>query len=870
MQPAACPNDDTLQRFVAGLLVESDRVSLNDHVSGCDSCQRLLVELGRAEAPALPEQLEEFRVLERLGKGAMGEVYLAQDTRLDRRVAIKLIRVEGSEGHERLMREARAAARVHHPNLASVYRVAEHEGRPYLVSEYIDGQTLDELPRPLPAERVLAIAADLARGLAAAHRESVIHRDIKPQNAMLAKDGTAKLVDFGLAKSAGHARAGAALPDGASLDLTRTGAVVGTPRYLAPELWRGEGASRQTDVYAFGVMLFELCSGRPPHLASTVAELRDAVLTKPAAPLAEVVPRLDRRVCKLVDQCLALSPAQRFASGTELSAAIEAARAPERRAAPAVMALVALLVVGAAGVALSSRSGGAERPSARSGVAEAAQAFDEGLAWWRAGSTPPAVRRLTAAVEKDPTFAAAQLWLAFITPDVAAGRAAYSQAALHKSQLGDADLALLEALEPGQMPVPQLAQWQPLVEQVLARRPDDGALTLLRGRLHWRANEYAAAQADFTLAAQRDPQLRVPAAATAAFVRYLTLDAPTAALAQYASCVQQAPRSTDCLSGHARLAGRGGDCVAMQQDARSWASVDPQDPLAHDALANALFALGEPWPSVDEALRARAQISTGGVLANDAAALAAVARGDFDEARGLSDERWRAVAPGAGLMPHLEAAYGLLLVLEEVGDVEAAIALSRDVLDRAKAWTAEAPHEIATTLLFASLLKEKGAISDAEFATYQQRWSASMRQAQSRAGGLGGAGKFIPVLFGWAAVRTEEAARLVVAEKADEPMPPPGVMNASADLIIGRALLLAGRRDRALPYLNMVAGTCYRIEHSWAYADAQLLLGGDFEAHGDAAGAKAAYQRVVDLWGKAKPRSVHAEKAAARLEALGR
>jgi len=878
MVPPGCPNDDTLQRYVAGQLTEPARAVLNAHVTGCESCQRLLVELGRSES-GLPERIEEFQLLKRLGRGAMGEVYLAKDTRLDRLVAIKFLGARGDEGRERLLREARAAARVHHPNLITVHRVAEHEGRPYLVCEYVDGQTLSELPRPLEAAVVLRIAVDLARGLAAAHREALLHRDIKPQNAMLARDGTAKLVDFGLAKSAGPTAPGAA-PAGAAVDLTQSGAVVGTPRYLAPELWRGETATPQTDVYAFGVMLFELLSGRLPYGASTAGELRDEVLSTPAVSLRGAMPGLKPELCDLVDRCLQPEPSQRFASAAELSSALEGLAsgpalqasaqgvpAPRRGSPGWPVSIAVLVLLGGAGTVL--KLGTAERPSARSPVAEAAQAFDEGLAWWRSGSTTPAVRRLQAAVTRDASFAAAQLWLSFIQPDPVAARAAFSQAALHRGQLGDADGALLEALEPGQTPTPQLAEWAAHVDRLLAKRPADGVLTLLRARLHARSNELDAAFADFELAAERDPALRPPAVAAAAQLRFLTLVAPSISLAQYAQCLKIAPRSTDCLAGHARLSSRSGDCATMQQDARAWAGIDPKDPLAFETLANALYATGEPWPSVDEALRARDQAAGDAATARDSAALSAVARGDFVEGRALLQALYDEVPPSGGLMPHLEAAYELLLVLEETGDTEAGVALARGLLDRAKAWTPEAPHEIATTLIFAQYLRKQGAIDEAEFTQHRERWLAMTREAQQRTGVRVGAGHFAPWLFGWAAARTkEDAAVAVEARRGEGPLISPGVMNAAADLILVRVLLLAGRTDEAMPYLKTVAGTCDRLEQARVYAEAQWLLGGELEKAGDAAGARAAYQRVVDAWGKAKPRSVTADRARERLAAL--
>src|SRR3954453_6583929 len=146
-----------------------------------------------------PDEFEEYRLVRLLGRGAMGEVYLARDSLLDRPVAVKFVRAEDPVARARLFDEARAIARLQHPNVVAIYRVAEVAGHPYMVSEYVQGGVRHELPRPMPWRAVLDIAIDLARGLAAAHRRGVLHRDVKPANAILADDGCAKLLDFGLA-----------------------------------------------------------------------------------------------------------------------------------------------------------------------------------------------------------------------------------------------------------------------------------------------------------------------------------------------------------------------------------------------------------------------------------------------------------------------------------------------------------------------------------------------------------------------------------------------------------------------------------------------------------------------------------------------
>src|ERR1044071_4298415 len=227
-----------------------------------------------------PDELEEYRLVRLLGRGTMGEVYLARDSLLDRPVALKFVQAaEDPDARARFFDEARAIARLQHPNVVAIYRVAEVAGHPYLVSEYVRGRALHELPRPMPWRAVLDIAIDLARGLAAAHRRGVLHRDVKPANAILADDGCAKLLDFGLAtivdrgalddSSVARMPASAAvgnpghvvfdlvaLMTDSTQSLTETAAdapeqvvqVVGTPVYMSPEVWRGEPATRRSDL----------------------------------------------------------------------------------------------------------------------------------------------------------------------------------------------------------------------------------------------------------------------------------------------------------------------------------------------------------------------------------------------------------------------------------------------------------------------------------------------------------------------------------------------------------------------------------------------------------------------------------------------
>ena len=214
-------------------------------------------------------EFSHFRVERELGRGGMGVVWLAHDLTLDRPVALKLIRLEHADetGRARFVREARSATKLSHPNVVTVYEAGTHDGELYIAMEYIPGTTLrDMLARggPLPVPRFARLAADLAGALAAAHARGILHRDIKPGNVLVAPDGTAKLADFGLARSLDIEA-----DDQTTIEkLTKSGAVMGTPAYLAPEQLVGSPADERSDLFALGLLLYEL---RPAGIRFTKA-----------------------------------------------------------------------------------------------------------------------------------------------------------------------------------------------------------------------------------------------------------------------------------------------------------------------------------------------------------------------------------------------------------------------------------------------------------------------------------------------------------------------------------------------------------------------------------------------------------------------
>ena len=273
-------------------------------------------------------KLGPYEIVALAGAGGMGEVYRARDARLNRDVALKVLPAAFAGDPDRMRRfqqEAQAVAALNHPNILAIHDFGEHDGSPYIVTEFLEGETLRERLRAgaMPVRKAIESAEQIARGLAAAHDKGIVHRDLKPDNLFLTKDGRIKILDFGLAKLT--------LPETSSENeetrslaaVTEPGVVMGTVGYMSPEQVRGQVADYRSDIFAFGVILYEMVTGKPTFRKPTSAETMTAILKDDPTPISQVVPNTPPGLQRVVHRCLEKNPEQRFHSAHDLAFALE-------------------------------------------------------------------------------------------------------------------------------------------------------------------------------------------------------------------------------------------------------------------------------------------------------------------------------------------------------------------------------------------------------------------------------------------------------------------------------------------------------------------------------------------------------------------
>jgi serine/threonine protein kinase len=254
--------------------------------------------------------ISHYKIIEKLGEGGMGVVYKAQDTKLDRFVALKFLppHVAGSaDDKARFLQEAKAVASLAHPNICTIHSVEEEGGKAFIVMEFVDGKTLKDMDQNIPLKQAVEIGTQVADGLAAAHEKGIIHRDIKPDNIMIRKDGRVQIMDFGLAKLRGVSR------------LTKEGTTVGTAGYMSPEQVQGKDTDHRTDIFSLGVVLYELFAGESPFKGVHETAITYEIVNVDPAPLSAIKPDIDPQLDSIILECLEKEPSERYQSVAEVA-----------------------------------------------------------------------------------------------------------------------------------------------------------------------------------------------------------------------------------------------------------------------------------------------------------------------------------------------------------------------------------------------------------------------------------------------------------------------------------------------------------------------------------------------------------------------
>ncbi len=314
----ACAGDDTLLEEVTTLLAQDGKSEGLFESPALDAIALALAEDAAHEQQVnlIGKTLSHYVIETKIGEGGMGEVFLASDLSLHRKVAMKFLPPEMQQdpaAHKRFLREARSAAALENPYICSIHEVGEFEGKEFIVMEYVDGRTLMEKLRHgrLPVNQVLQIATDVAEALQAAHGKGIIHRDLKPSNIMLSKTGHAKVMDFGLAKQI-FPTGGIESQEESVSALSRSGMTFGTVTYMSPEQVRGETLDARSDIFSFGLVLYEMLAGTHPFRKANPMETASAILHAEPKQLGAIAKGVPAELEKLINRCLRKDPDRRI------------------------------------------------------------------------------------------------------------------------------------------------------------------------------------------------------------------------------------------------------------------------------------------------------------------------------------------------------------------------------------------------------------------------------------------------------------------------------------------------------------------------------------------------------------------------------
>ncbi|WP_394850808.1 serine/threonine protein kinase [Pendulispora brunnea] len=810
---------------------------------------------------------------ERLGVGGMGELFRAFDTTLRRPVALKMLR--GSPDREtsaRLVREARAAATLSHPNIVIIYDVGVHETIPFLASECITGKNLRTYvgdPSVDLRRRVRWLMA-IAGGLDAAHRAGVVHGDVKPDNVMVGDDGAIKLVDFGLATA-------------------MTAGIMGTPAYMAPEQIRGEPLDGLTDQFAWGVTAHELLTGELPWPGND-----------PLAAMASVLegqPRdmhLPHEIAGVIRRALSKRPEDRFPTMEALLAALEPSvkvapvRKRSRRFGWIAASLVVLgLVLHAflprkvsAPMALTAPSPTSVvgLPVSSACAPAAAELHREGLKALRAANWKRATTLFEKAAAIDPACPETQLRLTVI-PRTRWSRARQMEqlgrTLAIREKLSERDRLLLDAY--AQLISPELPDENGatrFLDEGVRRFPEDAELRVLAALRHsgvaMLPHELEGLLTMVRRATEIDP-LYADAWQLQSHIlcRLGRHDEEIHALDR---CLELSPEAVDCMEDRSVDLRRTGRCSEAVTQARKWVASEADQPWAYGELANALAGTGTSRAEIEEALSLRWKNLPPEerelARLRDSAELEIWA-GDFDAALRIAEQLKRRVTGSETIEKHLSAALISVEALREMGRGRDAALIAEGFFRRDGVWIRGDPtlaSEYAKPSLFATAL-EHGQMTTATWKSATEVWEQNTRVKIDSF-------KRWVLRWGPAVGSRIEATEAMLRDPRHEAGEVPMIDNAPMNMGVleayeGHMRLLAGDITRAIPLLETAAQTCQGPQRGALHVRSHLWLGAAKEKASDMPGACEAYRFVLQRWGAARPRSVTAEEAARRSRALG-
>lgn len=863
-----------------------------------------------AQEPGLPVLEVEalfagrYRVVSLLGRGGMGEVYRAYDEVLQRTVALKIVCVDGTgtgtardEFSRRLMKEARLVAGLNHPHIVEIHDAGESEGLPYLILELCEGGNLRhvvERGMASPEDRIRWMR-EIAEALAFAHARGIIHRDVKPENVVLTAAGSAKLVDFGIAK---------ALAPDARVQVTQ--GIVGTPRYMAPEQLLGERVDARADQYAWALVIHELYTGAPlDRLTGASAERMVSLGVPPwAAPVLvrALAASREARFASMDEALEALRTANllrsakhgEFAEQTESESdeiettspvdTVPTASAP--KPIPKARALVLPMVQIAAamaglGVALGAASTIAARgrpaaepipsatvpthsvprPEASAVHPEADALVAGGVQLWMDGASRLARQSFARAAERDPSsarsrvlFVAASEWM-----DSEAREHARVASSL-RERLDGVDGALLDALQPLVAEPTDVALSTRRFDALALRYPEDRVARLARAFHYLRTRDSVGALRLATNAGGLPGNTPLWLSARA----HLLAGNTDAARPQLQACIEASPGAADCLAWLATIDANEGRCAAAEGAARQLISTNPDDLIGYTLLARAVMGQTHSTAATRAVLQARWERGSTymrSFLRSANEVVLDVYDGEFEKAYREIDAWDRVVATSSDAF---ERSYPRIWRIElnlELGRTKEAAEVAQSFALASHAWLPSDFYD--TRIATARALYLTSQIGRTEFL---QKRDVAIEMQQRKGGYYSSPGvrwleNYVETLRD-----PEDVAAAVEAEPSERLLIDPLEHDDGVDAALGRLYIRAGRIDEAIASLRRATATCQFGKPEYQVR-AFLWLGEALEQKQDLPGACKAYAQVLERWGR-EPKSVTARAARVRSEAV--